>query len=213
MQTKRAREEEERALSFIRRDSPGAGRSKAGGYKPRVQPHGQAKQETWNREVGQNQIKTVQHKQGSFDVPQTGSPLFSQMEQEATPESQGKASLKPKDSKCPLCLSRGRVSSRILSRNDNTAVLHGTMSLCPGLIQGLYLWCSCHYSPHLQMKKWKFPEAHLPVVAQPVSDSARRWDITRSILSPTQGRHFRGRGLQTLSFCRFTSHLIANVSM
>lgn len=45
-----ARKEEERALSFIRRDSPGAGRSKAGGYKPRVQPHagkaGDLKQES-----------------------------------------------------------------------------------------------------------------------------------------------------------------------
>lgn len=138
----------------------------------------QAKQETWNRKVGQNQIKTVWHKQGGLEVPQTGSPLFSQMEQEATPESQGKASLRPKDSKCPLCLSRGRFSSRILSRNDNTAVLRDTMSLCPGLIRGLYLWCSCHYSPHLQMKNWRFPEAHLPVVTQPVSDSARRWETS-----------------------------------
>lgn len=53
-----------------------------------------AKQQTRSREVGQYQIRTVGHQQGDLDVPQTGSPLFSQMEQ-------GKASLRPKDSKYP----------------------------------------------------------------------------------------------------------------
>lgn len=55
-------------------------KSRVDSCKPRVQPWGQAKQETKRKEVGRYQMKTMQHQQSSLGTSHTGSCFFSQRE-------------------------------------------------------------------------------------------------------------------------------------
>ena len=92
--------------------SEGTVQVEAGQVLTRVQSWDQAKQATRNREGGQYEIKIMQRQQGGLDIPQIGSYLFSQRQQEAIPNSQGNASLRLKDSRCSSFLIHGRFSCR-----------------------------------------------------------------------------------------------------